>query len=112
MNYLMISQNSVLELEMVPINHTPVPLTLTPSTLLVHSSTGDRNSYRQKRVSPGLLQRLTWLEGLEEDAHAVELLTHNSTGEKGRSLTHLLWRVLKTTRKAIQSSRHQKHICT
>lgn len=38
MIYLIISQNSMLEVEMVPINHTPVPLTLTPSTLLVHSS--------------------------------------------------------------------------
>lgn len=38
MNYLVISQNSMLEVKMVPINHTPVPLTLTPSTLLVHSS--------------------------------------------------------------------------
>lgn len=38
MNYLLISQNSTLELEMVPINHTPVPLTLVPSTLLVYSS--------------------------------------------------------------------------
>ena len=32
---------------------------------------------------------------------ATWLLTHDSTREKCRSLTHLLWRVLQTTRKAI-----------
>ena len=32
---------------------------------------------------------------------AAWLLTHDSTREKCRSLTHLLWRVLQTTRKAI-----------
>lgn len=42
----------------------------------------------------------------------MQLLTHNSAGEEGRSLTHLLWRVLKTTRKAIDSSRHQEHVHT
>lgn len=38
MNDLIISQNSMLEVEMMPINHTRVPLTPTPRTLLVHAS--------------------------------------------------------------------------
>lgn len=47
-------------------------LTLTPSTLLVHPSPLRTEIVKtQKRVSPGLLWSITWLEGLEEDAHAV-----------------------------------------
>lgn len=38
MNDLIISQNSMLEVEIVPINHTQVLLTPTPRTLLVHAS--------------------------------------------------------------------------
>lgn len=69
-------------------------------------------------VSRKGFQCLTWrtqalVEGLEKDSSQPPwLLTHNSTREKCRSLTHLLWRVLKTTRKAIHSSSHKKHVCT
>lgn len=69
-------------------------------------------------VSRRGFQHLTWgtqalVEGPEKDSPQPPwLLTHNSTREKCRSLTHLLWRVLKTTRKAIHSSSHKKHVCT